>query len=167
MTTNLDDVYLAFFDRIEKDTEFFDYFDVDEMEAMSTAKERARSYLREACSYLRCNVALDFVLGFSKDENQEESFTEPITDDEVELLADIMLVVYYERGLVKLQPKLNAFSASELKLLHSPANERQTYTSLIERQRNRVDRLILDYYAKDRLTGAEKIVSGTLPEETE
>lgn len=167
MTNSLEDVYDAFFDMIELDSEFFNYFEIDEVEAEKIAKERARSYLREACSYLRRHVSLDFTLSIEKDENEAEHFVEAITDDEVTLLAAIMLVPYYERGLAKLRPKLNTFSASELKLLHSPANERQTYLSLIENQRANINYLIADYYAKDRLTGAEKMISTAIPEETE
>ena len=167
MTDRLADVYEAFYDKIELDSEYFQYFDVDEIEAMKIAQERARSYLREACSYLRRHVTLDFSLRIEKDETGEEHFAASITDDEVDLLAAIMLVPYYERGLAKLRPKLNTFSASELKLLHSPANERQTYLALIENQRANINFLIADYYAKDRLTGAEKMISTTIPEDSE
>lgn len=167
MTNKLEDVYEAFFDRIVHDEEFFRYFDVDEIEAMEIAQERARSFLREACSYLRRHVSLDFTLALSTNEAGEEVFASDLTDDEVDLLAEIMLLPYYERGLAKLQPKLNTFSASELRLLHSPANERQTYLALIDNVRMRVDYLIADYYAKDRLTGAEKMITTTIPEETE
>lgn len=118
MTNMLADVYEAFFDRIVHDETFFQYFDVDEIEAMQIARERARSYLREACSYLRRHVALEFNLGFRVGEDNAEYFAEEITDNEVELLADIMLLPYYERGLAKLKPVLNTFSATELKLLH-------------------------------------------------
>ena len=167
MTNKLEDVYEAFYDRIVNDIEFFSYFDVDEIEAMQIAQERARSFLREACSYLRRHVTLDFTLSIVRAENEEEVFAENLTDDEVDLLADIMLLPYYERGLAKLTPKLNTFSASELKLLHSPANERQTYVAMLENVRARVDYLIADYYAKDRMTGAEKLISNSIPEETE
>ena len=165
MTDSLEDIYVAFFDKIEEDENFFRYFDVTEEQAMELARERARTYLREACSYLRRYVTLDFVLSTQKDENGEH-FVEALTDDEIFLLADIMLLIYFERGLAKLKPKLNTFSATELKLLHSPANERQTYVNMIDAQRDRVDYLIADYYAKDRLTGAAKMISTSIPEET-
>ena len=167
MTNSLEDVYTAFFDRIEEDENFFNYFDVDQIRAMELARERAKTYLREACSYLRRHVTLDFSLNIVKNETGAEVFGAELTDDEIFLLSDIMLLIYFERGLAKLRPKLNTFAASELKLLHSPANERQTYVSLIEAQRNRVDYLIADYYSKDRLTGAAKMISTTIPEETE
>lgn len=166
MTNSLADVYEAFFDRIEEDENFFNYFDVDEIQAEELARERARTYLREACSYLRRHVTLDFSLNITKGETGEDVFGTELTDDEVYLLGDIMLLIYFERGLAKLRPKLNTFAASELKLLHSPANERQTYVAMIEAQRNRVDYLIADYYAKDRLTGAAKMISTAIPEET-
>ena len=155
MTNSLEDVYTAFFDRIEEDENFFNYFEIDEVQAMELARERARTYLREACSYLRRHVTLDFSLNIVADEKDEEVFSTKLTDDEIFLLVDIMLLIYFERGLAKLRPKLNTFAASELKLLHSPANERQTYVALIEAQRNRVDYLIADYYAKDAKQSAD------------
>jgi len=39
--------------------------------------------------------------------------------------------------------------------------------ALIDNQRANVNFLIADYYAKDRLTGAEKMISTSIPEETE
>lgn len=167
MTNSIDEVYTAFFDKIEQDTSFFAYFELTEEQALAVAKERARSYLREACSYLRRNVPLDFTLSIETGENGEEHFSELLTDDEVELLSEIMVLPYFERGLAKLMPKLNTFSASELKLLHSPANERQSYLELINNQRQRVNYLIADYYSKDRITGAEKMINNQIPEEEE
>lgn len=167
MTNSLNDVYEVFFDKVEQDKEFFVYFQLDEIQAMEIARERARSYLRDACSYLRRLVTLDFSLSIVEDEAGVESFANKLTDDEVYLLAEIMMGFHYKRSLAKLLPKLNTFSAAELKLLHSPANERQTYTAMVAQVWANIDRLIADYYAKDRLTGSEKMISVTLPEETE
>mgnify|MGYP003289873944 CR=1 FL=1 len=68
MTNSLEAVYTAFFDRIEQDATFFRYFEVTEEEAMEIAKERSRSYLREACSFLRRNIPLDFTLSIVTDD---------------------------------------------------------------------------------------------------
>jgi len=83
VTDRLNDVYEAFFDKIELDSEYFQYFDVDEIEAMKIAEERARSYLREACSYLRRHVTLDFNLSIEKDENSKEHFATPLTEEAI------------------------------------------------------------------------------------
>ena len=167
MTSSLQDVYTAFFDRVEKDRDFFRYFEVEEEIAMKLAEEPAKTFLKEACSYIRRHIPLGFELKIVQGEDAQDRFAEEITDDEVELLADVMMLPYYERGLVDLLPKINTFSASELKLLHSPANERQTYVALIEQQRARIDYLLADYFSKDRLTGEEKYISTTLPEESD
>ena len=171
MTVNGNDVYTLFYDKIECDEDFFDYFNVSEEEAMTLAAERARSYLREACCYLRRHSDLDFVLNIVSSEDalgrQTDSFEEEITDDEADLLAEIMKVVYYERGVSKLLPKLNTFSSSELKLLHSPANERSTFLALIQQYWKRVNYLIADYDGRDRLTGNHKTLATTLPEESD
>lgn len=166
MTQRLQDVYTAFFDRIVKDRDFFRYYEITEEEAMQVATEQAYTFLREACSYVRRHLPLDFTLAIvENEETHEMQFQEEITDDEVQLLADVMLLPYYERGLADLLPKINTFSASELKLLHSPANERDTYVKMIDQQRLYIDRLLADYFARDRLTGGNKMISVTIPEE--
>ena len=111
MTSSLQDVYTAFFDRVEKDRDFFRYFEVEEEMAMKLAEERAKTFLKEACSYIRRHIPLGFELKIVQGEDAQDRFAEEITDDEVELLADV--------------------------------------------------------FSKDRLTGEEKYISTTLPEESD
>lgn len=147
-----------FFDKVETDSDFFDYYGVQEDEALQLATERARSYLREAIVYLYRETELDFDLGLVHDGAQYQ-FAEEITENEVDLLAEIMYLRHLERGLAKLTPKINVLSSSDLKVLHSPANERSSYVAMIDQARNNVVAMVSKYVAVDRLTGKRKLMS--------
>lgn len=160
MISGADEVIVSFLDKLEADEDFFAYYGVDEEEALSLAKERAESYLKEAIVTMRRHVDLDFTLSLQADGN----FQEPITDDEADVLTEIMVLKYYERLQVKLKPKLNAFAASELKLLHSPANERTSYMEMLSSCREHVREVMSWYESRNRVTGARKLVDHTMPE---
>ena len=166
MTRDVNEVIVQFFDKVEADSDFFAYYGVSETEALQLATERARSYLREAVAYLHREIELDFDLRLVR-ENDQYVFAEEITDDEVDLLSEIMHLRHLERGYAKLTPKINVLSSTDLKVLHSPANERASYVSMMDQARNHVLALVSKYIAVDRITGKRKLMSayGTFEEE--
>ena len=163
MTRNVDDVYTIFFDKVEEDVDFFSYYGIDDAEAMALAKERASSYLRESIAYIKRQAELDFDLSLMVDESGMAAFTEEITDVEADILSEVMLMRYFERGLAKLKPKINVLSSSDLKVLHSPANERTSYSEMLCSIRENIVDMISHYVAVDRLTGNRKMVEQTIP----
>lgn len=165
MIQSTDAVYELFFDKLESDDEFFQYYGVDEEEALQLAKERAKSYLNSAIAELSRRVELQVDMTFGIDEETgEEVFAEEITEGEADVLTELMVLTYYERGLAKLRPKINTFSASELKLLHSPANERTSYVEMLRQFREHCRIVVSRYGSRDRLTGTRLPVDHTLPE---
>lgn len=152
-------VFSMFFDKVEEDSDFFSYYGVSDSEALVLAHERAQVYLREAVSYLRAHAELDFNLEVVVDENNVCWFAEELNYDEMELLSAIMFLRYLERGLAKLKPKINVLSSTDLKVLHSPANERTSYVSMIDNEREYVYALMSHYVAKDRKSGKRKVMS--------
>ena len=162
MTRNVDDVYTIFFDKVEEDVDFFSYYGIDDAEAMALAKERASSYLRESIAYIKRQAELDFDLSLMVDKSGMVAFAEEITDVEADILSEVMLMRYFERGLAKLKPKINVLSSSDLKVLHSPANERTSYTEMIRSIRENIVDMISHYVAVDRLTGKRKMVEQTI-----
>lgn len=166
MTQDVADVISLFFDKLEEDPDFFSYYGVSEADAMALAKERAHSYLKEAIIYFKRNVELNFALGLETVE-MVEYFQAPITEDEADILADIMVWKYIERGIAKLKPKTNMFSAAELKLLHSPAAERASFLQMVASLRLNLEIALSKYAGKDRLTGKSKVVDLTLPSDEE
>ena len=152
-------VLTMFFDKVEEDSDFFSYYGVSDTEALALAKERAQVYLREAICYLRAHAELDFNLDLVLDNNNVYWFVEELTFEESELLSSIMFLRYLERGLAKLKPKINVLSSTDLKTLHSPANERTSYVNMINQEREHVYALMSHYVAKDRKSGKRKVMS--------
>ena len=96
------------------------------------------------------------------DESGMVAFAEEITDVEADILSEVMLMRYFERGLAKLKPKINVLSSSDLKVLHSPANERTSYNEMLCSIRENIVDMISHYVAVDRLTGKRKMVEQTI-----
>lgn len=108
---------------------------------------------------MRRQQELDFTLGLTTDEKGTIVFVDGITDVEADLLSEIMLMHYLERGYAKLKPKINVLSSTDLKVLHSPANERTSYVSMIDNVREHVYAMLSHYAAIDRNTGRRKMMS--------
>ncbi len=60
MIQSAKDVYSRFFDKVERDDDFFSYYGIDEEEAMKLAQERADSYFKDAVAYLHRMMDFDF-----------------------------------------------------------------------------------------------------------
>lgn len=168
MISEVSEVYQLFFDKLEADDEFFSYYGVDEDTALQLAQERASSYLKGAIAELVRRVTLSFNLAITTEEETGNLiFVEEITDEEADILTELMLLKYFERGLAKLRPKINTFSASELRLLHSPANERTSYIEMLRDFREHCRIIVSRYSGRDRLTGEKLIVDHAIPEEAD
>lgn len=153
-TTSYSIVYARFFDKLEKDIDFFDYYNLTEEESLAIAKQRANNYLNEAVAYLlfKCTPDVDFTNRC----NKQEVFNFALTNTEIELLSRIMYVIHLEREISRLKPVLNNLTASDIKALFSPANDRKTYQDMLTAYKERTDVLITNYAARYRLTGKLK-----------
>ncbi|MEE1203627.1 MAG: hypothetical protein UHN59_04920 [Bacteroidales bacterium] len=155
--TSFDKIYSRFYDKVENDTDFFDYYNHTSEESMEIARERAKSYLNEAVDIftLKCTPTVDF---FDVD-SENDCFNFEVTTREIEVLSRIMYTIYLERDISKLKPILNSLTATDIKSLFSPANERKTFESLLNWYKNKTDVLISHYAARDRLTGQRRTIN--------
>lgn len=155
--TSFDKIYSRFYDKVENDTDFFDYYNHTSEESMEIARERAKSYLSEAVDIftLKCTPTVDF---FDVD-SENDCFNFEVTTREIEVLSRIMYTIYLERDISKLKPILNSLTATDIKSLFSPANERKTFESLLNWYKNKTDVLISHYAARDRLTGQRRTIN--------
>ena len=114
MSTSFEKIIAKFFRKIEKDRDFFAYYNVDFSEAMSLAREQANGYLLEAVEKLtdECVPDVDF---FDYDEELQE-FNFVLTNKEIGLLTDLMREVYFERDFVTLKAFKIAMTPSDLNL---------------------------------------------------
>ena len=155
-TTSFDEFYSRFYDKVENDPDFFDYYNHTSDESMEIAQERAKSYLKEAIDIftLKCTPTVNF---FDID-IENSCFNFECTSREIEIITRIMYSIYLERDISKLKPLINSLTATDIKSLFSPANDRKTFESLINWYKNKTDILISNYAARDRLTNKRKTI---------
>lgn len=158
MATDRALVRQRFYDRIESDATFFIYYgDLEDEEIQALADERANTYIKEAAVILRRRSETDMT--FAVDEEKDE-FVEDLTDEEIQLLGgDLAFEVYIARDVAKLKTRANTFTSSDLKPLHSTANERKSYMGMYADLQAENYTKILDYAARDRITGRFKSVN--------
>ena len=156
MSTSFEKVINKFFRKIEKDREFFSYYNVSLEDAMQLAKEQANGYLLEAVEKLtdECVPDVDF---FDYDE-ELQVFNFKLTDKEIGLLTDLMREVYFERDFVTLKAFKIAMTPSDLNQF-SPASERKTFTDMVNGIKSENIGKISQYASVDRMTGKKKLIN--------
>ena len=156
MSTSFEKVINKFFRKIEKDREFFSYYNVSLEEAMQLAKEQANGYLLEAVEKLtdECVPDVDF---FDYDE-ELQVFNFKLTEKEIGLLTDLMREVYFERDFVTLKAFKIAMTPSDLNQF-SPASERKTFTDMVNGIKSENIGKISQYASVDRITGKKKLIN--------
>ena len=155
-STSFEKVINKFFRKIEKDREFFSYYNVSLEEAMQLAKEQANGYLLEAVEKLtdECVPDVDF---FDYDE-ELQVFNFKLTDKEIGLLTDLMREVYFERDFVTLKAFKIAMTPSDLNQF-SPASERKTFTDMVNGIKSENVGKISQYASVDRMTDKKKLIN--------
>lgn len=156
MSTSFEKIINKFFRKIEKDREFFSYYNVTLEDAMQLAKEQANGYLLEAVEKLtdECVPDVDF---FDYDE-ELQVFNFKLTDKEIGLLTDLMREVYFERDFVTLKAFKIAMTPSDLNQF-SPASERKTFTDMVSGIKSENVGKISQYASVDRITGKKKLIN--------
>ena len=156
MSTSFEKIINKFFRKIEKDREFFSYYNVSLEDAMQLAKEQANGYLLEAVEKLtdECIPDIDF---FDYDE-ELQVFNFKLTEKEIGLLTDLMREVYFERDFVTLKAFKIAMTPSDLNQF-SPASERKTFTDMVNGIKSENIGKISQYASVDRITGKKKLIN--------
>lgn len=156
MSTSFEKIINKFFRKIEKDREFFSYYNVTLEDAMQLAKEQANGYLLEAVEKLtdECVPDVDF---FDYDE-ELQVFNFKLTEKEIGLLTDLMREVYFERDFVTLKAFKIAMTPSDLNQF-SPASERKTFTDMVNGIKSENVGKISQYASVDRVTGKKKLIN--------
>ena len=153
--TTYEELYTPFFNRIEKDATFFSYYNLTEAEALEIAKSRTKNYLNEAITIWERNCTLDIELIL---DDELEGISADLTHNEINLVADLMYEVYISRDIVTLKSMVNALTSTDLKMLHSPANERKTFMDMYNTLKSNNEVAMSNYNGRDRLTGKRKVI---------
>ena len=151
--TTFDYLFNRFYKRIEKDEEFFNYYNVDVEEAIQLAHERAKGCLIDALDRLSSTSNLQ--VDFSDYDEEIEELGFKTTNKENKLIVDLMFQVYMERDLPLLHAFKINFTPSDLTVF-SPANERNSYESFIKRLNDDNEIALDDYKSRDRKSGKLK-----------
>lgn len=152
-TTPFEKICKRFYDRIEKDEKFFNYYNVSVSEAISIATQRAKNYLVESLDELSSIGNLD--VDFSDYDEEIETINFKLYPKEIKLISEMMFLTYMKRDEALLHAMEINFSPSDLTVF-SPANERTSYRSFIADLTKTVNDKIDDYKNRDRKTGKLK-----------
>ena len=154
-TTSFDKITSRLLRKIEKDKDFFEYYNLSVSEVQSIVMEQAVGYLYDAIDLLtsKCEPDTDF---YDYDEELQE-FNFDSTKREIGLLADLMRQVYYERQEALLGAFKIRMTPSDLNHI-TPSTERSTFLKLVQDIRNENDLSISSYVSSDRETNKRKTI---------
>ena len=147
-TTPFEKICKRFYDRIEKDEKFFNYYNVSISDAISIAEQRAKNYLVESLDEISSVGDLD--VDFSDyDDDIGNVVNFKMYPKEIKLVAEIMFLIYMKRDEALLHAMEINFTPSDLTVF-SPANERTSYRNFISDLTKSVEADIDDYKNRDR-----------------
>ena len=154
-TTSFDEVISRLLRKIEKDKDFFSYYNLSVSEVQSLVTEQATGYLYDAIDLLtsKCEPPVDM---YNYDEELME-FNFELTQREIGLLASLMYEVYFERDEALLKAFKIRMTPSDLNQF-SPANERKSFEDMLQRIKDENTNKIAKYVSTDRNTGKRKII---------
>lgn len=154
-TTSFNKVITRLLRKIEKDKDFFAYYNLSVSEVQSLIQEQAVGYLYDAIDLLtsKCSPEVDF---YDYDESIQE-FNFELTQREIGLLASLMYEVYFERDEALLKAFKIRLTPSDLSSF-SPANERASFENMLARIKEENTNKIAKYISTDRKTGKRKTI---------
>ena len=155
MNTKIEEIYEIFFDKIANDKDFFEYDDLFDTEAMEIAHKRADALFKSAVSRVMNSCVPD--VNFFDYNVVTKEFNFQCTEIEKDLIAELMKEGLLEQDEMKLKVMSGYFNTKDLNMF-SPAEERRTFSNMIESIHNRNNTKIENYIAKDRKTGKYKIL---------
>ena len=154
-TTSFDKVISRLLRKIEKDKDFFAYYNLSVSEVQSLVMEQATGYLYDAIDLLtsKCEPPVDM---YNYDEELMQ-FNFELTQREIGLLASLMYEVYFERDEALLKAFKIRMTPSDLNQF-SPANERKSFEDMLQRIKDDNTNKIAKYVSTDRNTGKRKMI---------
>lgn len=101
--TAFSEIYDKFYELVETDSNFFQYFDLSENEVRNLVHDRAKSYLMESLSVIFRNIEPEENFSFDDYDSELEEFNSDLTYDEIDMLAHLMLEQHFKREFGKLK----------------------------------------------------------------
>lgn len=154
--TTFEEVYNAFYNKMEADENFFNYFDLTEDEVLSLIKDRAHTFLMESIAIILRKCDVDGPISFDDYDDDLETFNFDLTLDEIDMLASLMYEAEYRREFSKLKTRLQHVPTTLQ--VFSPANERKTIQAFYDLIHSENMTMLDNYMAKDRTTHRRKLI---------
>lgn len=151
--TDFSTILNRFYNRIEKDEKFFNYYNVDVNEAIQIASQRATNYLIESLDDL--SMVGNLQVNFSDYDEEIQEINFKLLPKEINLIVEMMFLKYMKRDEALLHAMEINFTPSDLSVF-SPANERTSYRNFIKELADSIEIKIDDYKNRDRFTNALK-----------
>jgi hypothetical protein len=146
-------IYEAFFDKIEKDKDFFCYNNVSINDALLIAQMRSKRYLKEALSTLSLKCTPDKNgKNFIDFDDDAEELNYDISYTELDIITSLMYEKYLFREFSKLKAQANRFTTKDLNVF-SPANERNSFLEMYQQIQRENEVLIDSYKSINHATG--------------
>lgn len=151
--TKYSDIKEWFYTLIEKDEDFFNYYEIPINEALEIAETRSSKYLEEAVCVIQteCMPQIDFSKRIETEEGNGFDFD--FSNSEKLLLPMIMYERYLFRDFSYLKTYNVNFTSSEIKVF-DPSNARTSFMEMYKSVQEEVAKLKDLYKNSDRLTGA-------------
>lgn len=163
MSTQLMELTDDFLHLVEKDIDFFRYFELNDTEALALAKARAAKLLDEATSRIMMytNPSVDL--------NARDPITGDITVSlnyqEKEIIPSVMYEIYLERDFAFLKALNVNYTRTDLRVF-DPSNARSTFLEIYDKVKTRNAEYLDLYKNTDRATGQfRKIDFGSFDED--
>lgn len=147
--TSFDEIFDRALHRIEKDGDFFSYFNVSQQETEEIIRQRLLSYLIDSVDkvYEYGNPQINMY-----DYDLElQQFNVDLTKREIGLLSSLMFLVHLERSEAVLDAFKHRMSPSDLTVF-SPKGERDSFMNMLRDVRHECSINLSRYFSTDRLT---------------
>lgn len=152
MGTPVEAVIERFFNRIEKDRDFFQYFNLSESEAVTIAEKRADAYFDEAIQRLiiEGKPSVDFT-DIEGTPCTGRTFGFDLTPQELYLIPSLMYEAYLSRDMAYLKTLSVNYTATDLRVF-DPSNARSTFMTMYNFVHDQNEAMLDRYRNTDRLT---------------
>ena len=152
MSTTFEEVSNRCLQKIERDRDFFEYYNVSVEETQAIIEKQLIGYLKDAIDLfvLRCDTDLEINLYDYDEDNQ--CFNSDLTNNEVGIIASLMYEVHFARDEARLRSMAMRMSPTDLNRW-SPANERASFMAMLDNIRRENELMVAKYCSTDRSTG--------------
>ena len=155
MATPFEAPISRFLYRVEEDRDFFQYFNLDDVEALQLARKRAQNYLYDAADRIMMECAPD--IDFTDMDDTLAQFNADLTSREVFLLSSLMYEYYLAKDIAKIKTYSVNYTATDLRVF-DPSNARTSFMEIYNGVKAENEKLLDLYRNTDRLTGAAKSI---------